>query len=83
MSQLFELCGQSIGDSALAFSPSNEYSGLVSFNVDWSDLPVVQGGLKNFLQHHSVKALILQCSAFMVQLSHPYMTTGKIIALTI
>ena len=59
MSQLFALCGQSIGDSALAFSPSNEYSGLVSFNIDWSDLPVGQRGHKNFLQHHSVKALIL------------------------
>ena len=61
MNQLFALCGQSIGDSALAFSPSNEYSRLVSFNIDWSDLPVVQGTHKSLLQHHNVKALILQC----------------------
>ena len=60
MNHLFALCGQSIGDSALVFSPSNENSGLVSFNVDWSDLPVVQGTLKSLLQHHNVKALILQ-----------------------
>ena len=73
-SQLFALCGQSIGDSALAFSPSNEYSGLVSFNINGSDLPVVQGTLKSLLQHHSVHLFF---SAFMVQLSHPYMTTEK------
>ena len=64
-------------------SPSNEYSGLISFRIDWLDLLVVQGILKSLLQHHSSKASILQCSAFfIVQLSHPYMTTGKTIALT-
>ena len=64
--------------------PSNEYSGLVSFRIDWFDLPEVQGTLKNLFQHHSSKASILQHSAFfMVQLSYPYMTTGKTIALTI
>ena len=64
-------------------SPSNEYSGLISFRIDWLDLPAVQGTLKSLLQHHSSKASILQCSAFFtVQLSHPYMTTGKTIALT-
>ena len=64
-------------------SPSNEYSGLISFRVDWLDLPAVQGTLKSLLQHHSSTASILQCSAFfIVQLSHPYMTTGKTIALT-
>ena len=58
-------------------SPSNEYSGLISFRIDWFDLPDVQGTLKSLLQHHGSKALILQCSAFfMVQLSHPYMATG-------
>ena len=62
---------------------SNEYLGLISFRVDWFDLFAVQGTLKNFLQHYSSKVSILQCSAFsMVQLSHPYMTTGKTIALT-
>ena len=64
-------------------SPSNEYSGLISFRMDWFDLLAVQGTLRSLLQHHSSKASILQCSAFlMVQLSHPYMTTGKTIALT-
>ena len=64
-------------------SPSNEHSGLVSFRMDWLDLLAVQGTLKSLLQHHSSKAIILQCSAFfIVQLSHPYMTTGKTIALT-
>ena len=59
-------------------SPSNEYSGLISFRMDWLDLLAVQGTLKSLLQHHSSKASILQCSAFfIVQLSHPYMTTGK------
>ena len=63
-------------------SPSNEYSGLVSFRMDWLDLLAVQGTLKSLLQHHSSKASIFQCSAFfMVQLSHPHMTTGKSIAL--
>ena len=64
-------------------NPSNEYSGLTSFIMDWLDLLAVQETLKNLLQHHSSKASILQCSAFfIVQLSHPYMTTEKTIALT-
>ena len=64
--------------------PSKEHPGLISFKMDWLDLLAVQGTLKSLLQHHSSKASILQCSAFFtVQLSHPYMTTGKIIALTI
>ena len=64
-------------------SPSNEHSGLISFRMDWLDLLVVQGTLKSLLQHHSSKASILRHSAFfIVQLSHPYMTTGKTIALT-
>ena len=63
--------------------PSNEYSGLISFRMDWLDLLAVQGTLKSLLQHHSSKASVLRCSAvFIVQLSHPYMTTGKTIALT-
>ena len=67
-----------------SISPSNEYSGLISFRIDWFDLLAVQGTFKSLLQHHSSKASILQCSAiFMVQLSHSYVTTGKIIALTI
>ena len=65
-------------------SPSSEYSGLISFRIDWFDLLAVQGTLKSPLQHHNSKASILWCSAFfMVQLSSPYITTGKIIALTI
>ena len=68
---------------SFSISPSNEYSGLISFRIDWLDLLAVQGTLKNLLQHHSSKASILRCSAFfMVQFSHPYMTTGKTIALT-
>ena len=64
-------------------SPSNEHSGLISFRMDWLDLLAVQGTLKSLLQHHSSKASILRCSAFfIVQFSHPYMTTGKTIALT-
>ena len=64
-------------------SPANEHLGLISFRMDWLDLPTVQGNLKSILQHHSSKASILRCSAFFrVQLSHPYMTTGKTIALT-
>ena len=67
----------------LSISPSNKYSGLIFFRMDWFDLLAVQGTLKSLLQHHSLKASVLQCSAFfIVQLSHPYMTTGKIIALT-
>ena len=68
---------------SFSISPSNEYSGLISFRTDWFDLLVVQGTRKSFLQYHSSKASDLQCSAFfIVQLSHPYMTPGKTIALT-
>ena len=67
-----------------SISPSNEYSELISFGINWFDLLAVQGTLKNLLQQHSLKASVLPCSAFfVVQLSHPYMTTGKTIALTI
>ena len=67
----------------LRLSPSNEHQGLISFRMDWLDLPGVQGTLKSLLQHHSSKASILRHSAFFtVQLSHPYITTGKTIALT-
>ena len=67
---------------SFSISPSNEHPGLISFMMDWLDLLAVQGTLKSLLQHHSSKASILQCSAFfMVQLSHPYTTTGKTIAL--
>ena len=72
------------GSFSFSISLSNEYSGLISFRIDWFDLLAVQGTLKSLLQYHSSKALILRCSAFiMAQLSHPYMTTGKTIALTI
>ena len=68
---------------SFSISPSNEYSQLISFRTDWLDLLAVQGTLKSVLQYHSSKALILRRSAFfIVQLSHPYMTTGKTIALT-
>ena len=68
---------------SLNISPSNEHPGLISFRMEWLDLLAVQGTLKSLLQHHSSKAAILRCSAFfIVQLSHPYMTTGKTIALT-
>ena len=68
---------------SLSISPSNKYSGLISFRMDWLDLLALQGTLKGLLQHHSSKASILWCSAFfIVQLSHPYMTTRKTIALT-
>ena len=68
---------------SFSISPSNEYSGLISFRIDWFDLLAVQGTLKSLLQHDSSKASILQCSAFfIIQLSHPYMTTGKTTALT-
>ena len=68
---------------SLSINPSNEYSGLISFRMDWLDLLAVQGTLKSLLQHHSSKASVLQCSAFfLVPLSHPYMTTVKTIALT-
>ena len=82
MSQFFALGGQSIGVS-VSTSPSNEHSGLISFRQDWLDLLAVQGMLKSLLWHHSSKASILWHSAFfIVQLSHPYMTTGKTVALT-
>ena len=68
---------------SFSISPSNEYPGLISFRDDWLDLLAVQGPLKSLLQHHSSKASILRCSAFFTaQLSHPYVTTGKTIALT-
>ena len=83
MSQFFASDGQSTGSFSFTISPSNEYSGLISFRIDWLDLLAVQGILKSLLQHHSSKASILQHSAFfIVQLSHPYMTTGKTTALT-
>ena len=66
-----------------SISSSNEYSGLISFRMDWLDLLAVQGSLRSLLQHHNSKASILRCPAFfMIQISHPYMTTGKTIALT-
>ena len=69
---------------SFSINSSNEYSGLISFRMDWLNLRAVQGTLKSLLQHHSSKASILQCSAFfIVQLLHPYTTTGKTIALTI
>ena len=69
---------------SFSISPSNEYSGLISFRMDWLCLLAVQGTLKSLLQHHSSEASVLQCSAFfIVQLSHPYMTTGKTLALTL
>ena len=68
---------------SFGISPSKEYPGVISFRMDWLDLLAVQGTLKSLLQHHSSKASILRCSAFFTfQLSHPYMTTGKTIALT-
>ena len=67
---------------SFSISPSNEYSGLISFPIDWFDLLAVQGTLNSLLQHHSLKASFLRCPAFfMVQFSHPYITTGKTIAL--
>ena len=83
MRQLFVSGGQSI-ELQLQHSPSNNYSELISFRIDWFDLLAVHGTLKSLLQHHSSKASILRLSAFfMVHLSHPYITTGKTIALTI
>ena len=82
MSQLFTSGGQVLGFS-FSISSSNEYSGLISFRIDWFDLFEVQGTLKSLLHHHNSKASVLQHSAFFtVQLSHPYMTTGKTIAST-
>ena len=69
---------------SFSIGPSSEYSGLISFRIDWFELLVVQGSLKSLLQHHNSKASLFQCSSFiLVQLSHPYTTTGKTIALTI
>ena len=83
LSQFFTSGGQVYWSFSFSTSPPNEYSGLVSFRIDWFDLLAVQGTLKSLLQHHSSKSLILQRSAFfIVQLSHTYMTTGKTIALT-
>ena len=83
MTRFFKSDGQSIGVSTSASVLSNEYSGLISFSINWLDLLAVQGTLKSLLQHHSSKTSVPQCSAFFtVQLSHPYMTTGKTIALT-
>ena len=83
MSQFFISGGQGIWSFSISLSPSSEYSGLISLRIAWLHLLAVQGTLKSLLQHHSSKASILWCSAFIiVQLSHPYMTTGKIIALT-
>ena len=83
MSQFFASGGQSIGVFSFNISPSNEHPGLVSFRMDWLILLAVQGTLKSLLQHHSSKVSILRHSAFFtVELSHPYMTTGKTIALT-
>ena len=80
-SQFFASGGQSIGVSSFNMSPSNEHPGLISFRMDWLDLIAVQGTLKSLLQHHSSKASILKCSAFFIlQLSHPYRTTGETIA---
>ena len=83
MSQLFASGGQSIWSFSFSISPSNEYSGLISFKMDWLDLLAVQRTLKNLLQHHGSKASILRHSAFfIVQLLHPYMTTVKTIPLS-
>ena len=82
MSQFFLIRWPKYWSFSFSISPSNEYSELISFRMDWLDLLAVQETLKSLLQHHSSKASVLQCSAFfMVQLSHPYMTTGKTIAL--
>ena len=81
VSQFFTSGGQSIGVFSFSISPSNEYSGLISLRMDWLDLLVVQGTPKSLLQHHSSKASVLQGSAFfIVQFSHPYMTSRKTIA---
>ena len=84
MSWLFPSGGSKYWSFSFSFGLSNEYSGLISFGIDWFDLLVVQGTLKSLLQHHSLKVSNIWCSAFfMVQLSHLYMTIGKTIALTI
>ena len=82
MSQVFASSGQSIGSISFSISPSNEHSGLIFFRMDWFDFIAVQGTLKSLLQHHSSKESVLWGSLFfIVQLLHPYMTTGKTIAL--
>ena len=81
MSRLFGSGGQSIGASVSATSSSSEYSGLISFRIDWFDFLVVQGTLKSLLQHHS--SILWRSAFFIVQLAHLYMTTGKTTALTI
>ena len=82
MGKFFASGGQSVGSFSFNISPINEHPRLISFRMDWLDLLAVQGALKSLLQHHTSKASILQRSAFFtVQLSHPYMTTGKITAL--
>ena len=83
MSQFFASGWSKYWSFSFSISPSNEYSGLISIRIDWFHLLAAQGTLKSLLQHHSSKASILRLSAFfVVQLSHPYMTTGKIIALS-
>ena len=83
MSQFFHIRWPKCWSFSLSISPSNEYSGLICCRIDWFDLPAVQRTLKSLLQHHNSKTSILRCSTFfMVQLSHLYMTTGKIIPLT-
>ena len=83
MSQFFTSGWPKFWSFSFNISPSNEYSGLISSRMDWLDLRAVQGTLKSLLQHHSSKASVYRCSAlFILQLSHPYMTTGKTIALT-
>ena len=78
------LCIRWPKDWSFSISPSNEYSGLISFRTDWFDILAVQGTLKSLFQHHNSKVSVLWCSAFfMIQLTHPYMTTGNTIALTI
>ena len=80
---MHQMCRVKVLEPQFSISPSNEYSGLISFMIDWFDLLAVQVTLKSLLPHLSSKAPILRCSAFfMVQLSHPYVTTGKTIALT-
>ena len=83
MNQALHIMWPKYWNFSFSISPSNEYSGLISFRMDWLDLPAVQGMLKSLLKHHSSKASILWCSTFfMVQLSHLYTTTGKTIAFT-
>ena len=83
MSSFFSSSGQSVGSFSFSISPSSEYSGLISFRMDWLDLLAVQETLKSLLQHHSSKASILRHSTFfIIQFSHPHMTIAKTIALT-